>query len=162
MNLLPWGGPTARAAVVTNMDANVIWHMLIPMQLNNSGMLDEMALLLLGVIPSFLARYLHVLMGILALPIGLMLGTDSYFYGLLPLAIGVGSKYGIADINMALTMLIGKNVGILISPLVPATFLAVGLADVDLKDHIKFSFKWLWVISILMLIAGFILTIISI
>lgn len=32
MNLLPWGGPTARAATVLQMDANELWHMLIPIQ----------------------------------------------------------------------------------------------------------------------------------
>ena len=32
MNLLPWGGPTARAATVLAMDATELWHMLIPLQ----------------------------------------------------------------------------------------------------------------------------------
>ena len=32
MNLLPWGGPTARAATVLEMDATELWHMLIPLQ----------------------------------------------------------------------------------------------------------------------------------
>ncbi len=32
MNLLPWGGPTARAATVLQMDANALWHILIPIQ----------------------------------------------------------------------------------------------------------------------------------
>lgn len=31
MNLLPWGGPTARAATVLQMDATELWHMLIPL-----------------------------------------------------------------------------------------------------------------------------------
>lgn len=33
MNLLPWGGPTARAATVLQMDATELWHMLIPLQI---------------------------------------------------------------------------------------------------------------------------------
>ncbi len=33
MNLLPWGGPVARAATVLGMDANELWHILIPIQL---------------------------------------------------------------------------------------------------------------------------------
>ncbi len=33
MNLLPWGGPVARAATVLGMDANELWHMLIPIQI---------------------------------------------------------------------------------------------------------------------------------
>ena len=33
MNLLPWGGPVARAATVLQMDANELWHILIPIQI---------------------------------------------------------------------------------------------------------------------------------
>ena len=33
MNLLPWGGPVARAATVISMDANDLWHILIPVQI---------------------------------------------------------------------------------------------------------------------------------
>ena len=33
--------------------------------------------------------------------------------------------------------------------MVPATLLGVGLADVDIKDHIKASFLYVWVFSIL-------------
>lgn len=32
MNLLPWGGPTMRAASVLSMEANVLWRQLMPMQ----------------------------------------------------------------------------------------------------------------------------------
>ena len=50
---------------------------------------------------------------------------------------------------------------LMISPLVPATFLAIGLVDVELKDHIRFSFKWLFGISLVMLLAGFLLGVIQ-
>ena len=33
MNLLLWGGPVARAATVLQMDANDLWHILIPIQI---------------------------------------------------------------------------------------------------------------------------------
>ena len=32
MNLMPWGGPTMRAASVVGIDANVLWSKLMPMQ----------------------------------------------------------------------------------------------------------------------------------
>ncbi len=62
-----------------------------------------------------------------------------------------------------MAMLIGKNVSLMTdsNPLVPATYLALGLVeDLDLKDHIKFSFKYLYPISVLMVIAGLIFGII--
>ena len=90
----------------------------------------------------------------------MMIGTDAYFYGIFPLVAEVAAQYGVTPLNTGLTMIIGKNVGLMISPLVPATYLAIGLVDVELKEHIRFSFKWLISISLLMLCAGVLLGII--
>lgn len=286
MNLLPWGGPVARAAAVINIDANQLWHILIPIQilgmvatialgivmvikevkfhnagivqnnitftevtddisdkeakslkrpklvlfnfiltaavlgvlllnkfptyfvfmwgcaialivnypnlkdqkarikahapaaldvsavmlaagimvgiLGQSGMLEAMAIPLLKIIPATIARYLHILMGIVALPLGTMLGTDSYFYGLLPLCIEIGQNYGVTPLNMAISMLIGKNLSLLVSPLVPATYLAIGLASVELKEHVKYSIIPLWIVGIIMLSFAIVIGLIAI
>lgn len=210
MNLLPWGGPVARAATVISMDANDLWHILIPVQIlglianiavavllgmfaikhgagqgkgeeitvdekaqqeeealrrpkllifnlvltvallavlstgvvtsyvaflvalsiglavnypdlklqdklikkhapaaliisatlfsagamvgvfDGTGMLTEMANVIISFVPSFMGQYLHIIFGILALPLGLCIGTDAYFYGIMPLVIEGG------------------------------------------------------------------------
>ena len=123
--------------------------------LSKSGMLEAMAVPLLHVIPASIAQYLHIIMGIFAFPLGTMLGTDSYFYGLLPLAIEVGKNYQIPGLTMAIAMLVGKNLALLISPLVPATYLGIGLANVELKEHIRYSFLGLWVVGLVMLVFAF-------
>jgi citrate-Mg2+:H+ or citrate-Ca2+:H+ symporter, CitMHS family len=130
--------------------------------LGDTGMLDAMASTLLSLMPDVMGPFIHLIMGVFALPIGMVLGTDAYFYGLLPLVIEVAKTYGVTALNVALTMIIGKNVALLISPLVPATFLATGLADVELKDHIRFSFIWLFSISLIMLVCGVVFGIIAI
>ncbi len=274
MNLLPWGGPVARAATVLTMDANELWHILIPIQivglianiivgvllgmlaikwgagagagetvvvdekakaeenalrrpklllfnlaltivliaglstnylpsyvafllalgvalavnypdqkvqdklikkhapaaliisgtlfaagamvgvLDGTGMLTAMAKAIMGIIPTFLGKYIHIIFGILALPLGLCVGTDAYFYGVMPLVIEVGKTYGVAPLSTAITMVIGKNLALMVSPLVPATFLATGLANTELKDHMKFSIPIYWAVSIIMLFIG--------
>ena len=205
MNLLPWGGPVARAATVLQMDANELWHILIPIQIvglvfnivlavllgmlavkqgagagkgeivevdqkakdeeaalrrpkllifnllltialiavlsvgyitsyvafllalglalavnypdlklqdklikkhapaaliisatlfsagamvgifDGTGMLTEMANAIMSIIPGFMGRFIHIIFGVLALPLGLCIGTDAYFYGIMPL-----------------------------------------------------------------------------
>ena len=274
MNLLPWGGPVARAATVLSMDANDLWHILIPIQIvglifnivvavllgmlaikqgagagkgekveqdqktkdeeialrrpkllffnlaltialiavlsaglvtsyvafmialslalavnypnlktqdklvkkhapaaliisatlfsagamvgifDSTGMLTEMANAIMSIIPGFLGQFIHIIFGILALPLGLCIGTDAYFYGIMPLVMQVGETYGVASLSTALTMVIGKNLALMVSPLVPATYLAIGLTDVELKDHMKFSIPIYWGISIVMLVIG--------
>ena len=283
MNLLPWGGPTARAATVLAMDATELWHMLIPLQVvglimnivlavllgmfairhgagagkgvevesdekakkeaadlrksnaylifnflltvgviallstgigksyvifmlglcillavnypnqktqdklikkhapaaliisatlfaagamvgvfDGTGMLEAMANAIMAIIPAALGKYVHIIFGILALPLGLCVGTDAYFYGIMPLVMQVGETYGVASLNTALTMLIGKNLALMVSPLVPATYLAIGLTGTELKDHMKFSIPPYYIISLIMLVFGVILGIVAI
>ncbi len=282
MNLLPWGGPVARAATVLSMDANDLWHILIPIQIvglifnvvvavllgmlavkqgagagkgeeveqdqkekdeeaalrrpkllifnlvltialiavlsaglvtsyvafmialslalavnypnlklqdklvkkhapaaliisatlfsagamvgifDGTGMLTEMANAIMSIIPGFLGQFIHIIFGILALPLGLCIGTDAYFYGIMPLVMQVGETYGVASLSTALTMVIGKNLALMVSPLVPATYLAIGLTDVELKDHMKFSIPIYWGVSIVMLVIGVVIGIIPV
>jgi len=51
-------------------------------------------------------------------------------------------------------MVVCRNCATFISPVVPATFLGVGLAKVEIKDHIKHSFAWVWGVSLVCLVAG--------
>ena len=125
-----------------------------------TGMLTEMANTLMSVIPEFLGGFIHIIFGILALPLGLCIGTDAYFYGIMPLVMEVGETYGVASLSTALTMVIGKNLALMVSPLVPATFLSIGLANVELKDHMKFSIPIYWAVSLVMLVLGIVFGII--
>ena len=84
--------------------------------LSGTKMLTAMAAAIINVIPAFVGPYLHIVLGIFSVPIGMLLGTDSFFFGLVPLAIGVGTQYGIEPTNMAKAMLIGKNFGVLVTP----------------------------------------------
>ena len=130
--------------------------------LSGTKMLTAMANALIAIIPDFMGPYLHLVMGALAVPIGMLLGTDSFFFGLVPLAMGVGSKYGIDPSNMANAMLIGKNFGVLTTPHAATTFLGIGLAGVELKEHLKFCTPWLWALSLVSLLAAIILGIVRI
>ena len=119
---------------------------------SNSGMIEAMTNFLINLLPNALQQYLHIIVSILGAPIGMIMGPDPYYYGVLPIIAGTVERFGITPVQVAHAMLIGENVALAVSPCVPTTFLAMGLAGVELKDHIKFSFKWLWGISILMMI----------
>lgn len=129
--------------------------------LDGTGMLTDMANAIIGIIPSLMGQFIHIIFGVLALPLGLCIGTDAYFYGIMPLVMEVGEIYGVASLNTAYTMLIGKNLALMVSPLTPATFLAIGLMNTELKDHMKFSIPIYWIISVFMLLLGVIFGIIS-
>ena len=110
-----------------------------------------------AILPAFLGRHLPLVIGILSVPLALAFDTDSYFYGMLPVMIGIGEGFGVAAMPIAVAMVVCRNCATFISPMVPATLLGVGLADVDIKDHIKNSFLWVWGFSILCMIFAIIL-----
>ena len=119
--------------------------------LSGTKMLTAMATAIINVIPAFVGPYLHIVLGIFSVPIGMLLGTDSFFFGLVPLAIGVGSQYGIEPTNMAKAMLIGKNFGVLVTPHAATTYLAIGLAGIDIKELLRFCTPLLWLVGIISL-----------
>lgn len=149
--------PAALAISATMLAAGVMVGIM-----NGTGMLEAMAVTLIGVIPQALGRYIHLIFGVFALPMGMMIGTDAYFYGIMPLVIEVGEQFDVAALNTAIAMLVGKNISLMISPLVPATFLSIGLVDVELKDHMKFSFKWLYALSLIMLVLSIVIGLVTI
>ena len=118
----------------------------------NSGMIASMAQVLINILPDFLRKYLHIIMGILGAPIGIIMGPDPYYYAVMPLIIETVEPLGVSAESVARAMLIGENVALSVSPCVPTTFLAIGMAGVELKDHMRFSFKYMWGVSIVMLI----------
>lgn len=130
--------------------------------LNGTGMLNSIAEDVVNILPSFIAPYLHLILGILGVPFDLLLSTDAYYFALLPIAEQIGVTFGIPSISMAYAMIIGNIVGTFVSPFSPALWLAIGLAGVEMGKHIRYSFLWMWGISIALVIIAFIMGTISV
>ncbi len=105
-----------------------------------------------SILPAAIGQHLPLVIGILSVPLALAFDTDSYFYGMLPVIIAIGQGFGVEALPIAVAMVVCRNCATFISPMVPATLLGVGLADVDIKDHIKHSFMYVWGFSILCMI----------
>ncbi|MGN1191383.1 MAG: CitMHS family transporter [Dorea sp.] len=125
--------------------------------LEESEIMMHMANVLASFIPNSMGRFLPLIIGILSVPLTLLFCTDSYFFGLLPVLIGIGNEFGVNPAHIAISMVVCRNCATFISPVVPATFLGTGLAGVEIKDHIKSSFFWIWGVSLICLIAGIVL-----
>jgi len=128
--------------------------------LEDSEIMNHMANILALGIPQSLGRFLPIIIGVMSVPLTLLFCTDSYFYGLLPVLIEVGARFGVDPVHIALAMVVCRNCATFISPVVPATFLGVGLAGVEIKDHIKTCFLWVWGVSVICLISGIVIGVI--
>ncbi len=107
-----------------------------------------------SIMPAALGRHLPLVIGILSVPMALEFDTDTYFYGMLPVVIGIGQPFGIEAMPIAVAMVVCRNCATFISPMVPATLLGTGLAEVDIKDHINASFLYAWAFSILCMLVA--------
>ena len=129
--------------------------------LSKSGIMEKMAIMMASVIPAPMGKFLPIIIGILSVPLALLFDTDSYFYGLLPVLISVGNQFGVNPAHIAIAMVVCRNCATGISPVAPATYLGIGLAGVEIKDHIKYCFGWQWGVSLICLVAGLILGVIT-
>lgn len=125
-----------------------------------ASVVTNMSGIITAMLPAFLGKHIAIVIGILSVPLALAFDTDSYFYGMLPVMIGIGNEFGVPALPIATAMVVCRNCATFISPMVPATLLGVGLADVDIKDHIKNSFFYVWGFSILCMIFAIIMGII--
>lgn len=144
----------------TLMGAAVLMGILVKDIEGVNSVITCMSNLISSILPAALGQHLPLVIGILSVPLALAFDTDSYFYGMLPVMIGIGEGFGVGAMPIAVAMVVCRNCATFISPMVPATLLGVGLADVDIKDHIKFSFLWVWGFSIICMLIGAIVGII--
>lgn len=119
---------------------------------DKSGIMEKMGVLILNFVPDYLGAYIPLMIGILAVPMAIIFCTDSYFYGVMPIVLSITKAFGVEPLTIAIIMVIARNCATFISPVVPATLLGCGLAEVNIKDHIKRSFFYIWGISIICLI----------
>ena len=121
--------------------------------LGGTGMLDAMAQSVLGLVPPSLGPYFAPITALLSLPFTFFVSNDAFYFGVIPIVAQTASEFGISPVEIARASLIGQPVHLL-SPLVPSTYLLVGLAGVEFGDHQRFTLKWAVLICLLMLIAA--------
>jgi CitMHS family citrate-Mg2+:H+ or citrate-Ca2+:H+ symporter len=124
--------------------------------LAGTGMVKAMSDSLLTIVPHSWAPSLASITALASMPFTFFISNDAFYYGVLPIVTEVARTAGIEPVEMARAALIGQPVHLL-SPLVPSTYLLVGLAGVDFGDHQKFTLKWAVLVCLLMMAASLLL-----
>ncbi|WP_106418668.1 CitMHS family transporter [Salinicola tamaricis] len=119
--------------------------------LAGAGMSEGMAGALIALLPAGSAGVLHLIVGFFGVPLGMLFSPDAYYFALMPIVRDIATAAGVPVDAVARAMLIGENTGFSISPVVPSVYLAIGLAQVELREHLKFTFLWAWGIGIVLL-----------
>jgi citrate-Mg2+:H+ or citrate-Ca2+:H+ symporter, CitMHS family len=121
--------------------------------LGGTGMLDAMAKSMLNLVPPALGPYLAPITALASLPFTFFVSNDAFYFGVVPIVAEAAGAFGILPVEIARASLIGQPVHLL-SPLVPSTYLLVGLAGVEFGDHQRFTLKWAAVVCLVMLLAS--------
>jgi CitMHS family citrate-Mg2+:H+ or citrate-Ca2+:H+ symporter len=130
--------------------------------MTHTGMFPRLAELLIELVPGFMGRYIHVIIGCFSIFLGILFSADAFYLGLMPMVNSVAHAHGIPPESVAHAMMIGECVGFSASPAVPAAFLAAGLAGCDLGQFIRYAVLRLWLVSLVMLAAAILFGIVKI
>jgi CitMHS family citrate-Mg2+:H+ or citrate-Ca2+:H+ symporter len=122
-------------------------------------MLTSMATDLVRALPGPVLGHLPVAVAFTSMPLSLAFDPDSFYFGVLPVLASAAAAAGGSAVDVGRAALLGQmTTGFPVSPLTPATFLLVGLADVDLGDHqrrtIPYAFGVTAVMAIVALVWG--------
>lgn len=124
--------------------------------MNKSGMMESLATVIAENVPAGLGGMMAAIVALLGLTVGVFATSpDAFFFGLMPVMVEVGKNFGVDPLLMGRAAVFSRNAVLGISPLTPAVFLLIGLADIDIGDHIKFSYKYYLVPAIVGLIVMF-------
>ncbi len=131
--------------------------------LGGCGMLTAMAEALCNLLPVSIMGHIAIFIGIFAMPLSLMFDPDRFYYAVLPVLAAAAGAAGVPALAIGRAAISGQiTVGFPISPLTPSTFLLTGLTGVDLGEHQKHSFIWLWIISLVIVAVAAIMEVIPI
>lgn len=119
--------------------------------LKSSNMLSSLSESIIYIFPSNVLSHIAGIVSFFGLPLELVLNTDAYYFGLLPLVSNVAANYGTSPEVTSYMMLVSNVAGTFISPFSPALWLAVGLAGIDMGKYIKYSILWIWLVSLFLL-----------
>ena len=127
--------------------------------MSGTKMIEAMGNSVVAAVPESLGPHMAIVTGVLSIPFTFFLSNDAFYFGVLPILNQAAATYGISAAEMGRASVIGQPVHLL-SPLVPSTYLLVGLAGVELGDHQRFTIKWSIITSLVLLLVGLVVGVI--
>jgi CitMHS family citrate-Mg2+:H+ or citrate-Ca2+:H+ symporter len=118
--------------------------------LSGTGMVVSMSNSFLSAVPDGWGGFLAPITALASMPFTYFISNDAFYFGVLPIVAEAAAAHGADPVEMARASLVGQPIHLL-SPLVPSTYLLVGLAGLDFGDHQRFTLKWAFAVSVAIL-----------
>ena len=117
--------------------------------LQGSGMIEAIAKSFVNLLPDKLGPLLLLIYGIFGVPVSMVLGSDCCYSILAPLLGTISQYYGGGMLQAASVIIITSSMAASISFVGPVPYMTVGLAQVSMRDNVKYSFRYLWLMGVL-------------
>lgn len=137
-----YGGPAI------NMVMTIIAIGVLVGVMNGTGMIEGMTNAILGILPESLGKHLCFLVSLFVVPINTIIGSDNVYFALTPIMQNIVSAYGVTDLALATSIVIPCALAANVTLIGASPYLALGLADITMGEHLKYSFKWIWLLGI--------------
>ncbi|MEM1503834.1 citrate:proton symporter [Domibacillus sp. 8LH] len=129
--------------------------------MSGTKMIDAMAVTLVSIIPDSFGPFLPVIVAFLSAPFTFFMSNNAFYFGVLPIIAQAAEAYGISAVEIGRASLLGQPVHVL-SPLVAAAHLLIGLVGTEFGDLQRFAVKWALGTTTVMTVAALLFGIISI
>ena len=118
------------------------------------GAIDAMAQSLVGLLPEGWGAYAVFLYGLAGGPVSMVLGSDCCYSLIAPLLGTISQHYGGGMMNAAIAVILSSSMAASISFTGPVPYMTVGLAGISMNENVKYSFRYLWIMGILMIVTA--------
>lgn len=118
------------------------------------GAIDAIAFSLMRLLPEGWGTQAVFLYGLLGVPASMVLGSDCCYSIVAPLLGTISQHYGGGMMTAAVAVILSSSMAASISFTGPVPYMTVGLAGISMNENVKFSFRYLWLMGILMIVAA--------
>lgn len=129
--------------------------------LSGTKMVDAIAASVIAAVPDWMGPYMAVVTAVLSIPFTFFISNDAFYFGIVPILAKTAAVYGFTGPEIARASLVGQQVHLL-SPLVAATYLLVGLAKIEFGDLQRATLLWSLSAAAIMLVANILIGVIPI
>lgn len=128
--------------------------------MQGTGAIEAIARSLMMLIPENGGSLVTFIYGLIGVPISMLIGSDCCYSVIAPLLGTISTYYGGGMMHAAAAVIITSSMAASVSFVGPVPYMTVGLAGISMNDNVRYSFKYLWLLGVLMIISAKILGIV--
>ena len=118
--------------------------------MNGTGIMEAMTNTLIGIMPESMGSHLPFILCLISVPLSMCVGSDTVYMVIAPILGEMTIAFGGSMLQAGAALMIGSCLSANLALIGPTPYLALGLAGVEMGDHLKANFLPTWIFGIVM------------